>query len=178
MRHLSRSAMLLGIAALVLTGGGAFALASAVSSNTITVCVNHKTGALYKARRCATHDAKLSWNKQGARGKPGSALAYAHVLYDSGSGTASFDSSQTRGMGGATVTAEGGGGFCFGNLPFTPHNATASIDWPGAEEDTAQIQIVPGGTTLGCEPGESVRVETINIPTDTEEHVAFYITFN
>jgi len=178
MRHMSRSVMLVGIAALVLAGGGAYALASATSSHTITVCVQHSGGALYKAKKCAKHDAKLTWNKQGRRGPAGSALGYAHVLWDSGSSTASFDTTQTSGMGSATVAAQGLGGFCFANLPFTPHNATVTVEWPGAEEVNAQVAIVPGGTALGCSSGDPVRVETINTNTSTEVHAPFYITFN
>jgi len=55
---------------LVFVGGGAYALAGA-SGGTVTVCVNHKTGVLYKAKTCAAHDRKLSWNQQGAPGPRG-----------------------------------------------------------------------------------------------------------
>ncbi len=197
MGRFSKSAAAFGIAALLIVGGGANALASGGSK--ISVCVKHKGGTLYKAKKCAKHDKKLNWNSQGpqgaqgqqgaqgpqgaqgqagAKGAPGSALAYAHVLFSAG--IASFDLTQTAGMGSATVTAEGLGGFCFGNLPFIPHNATASIDWTNgaSEEVTAQISIVPGGTALSCPTGDPVRVETINANTSTEEHSAFYITFN
>lgn len=71
MGRLSRSAVLLVVAALVLTGGGAYALASSLSSRTITVCVTHKGGALYRAKSCKRHDKKLSWNKQGPAGATG-----------------------------------------------------------------------------------------------------------
>lgn len=71
MGRLSRSAVLLGVAVLVLTGGGAYALGSSLSGGTITVCVTHKGGALYKAKSCKKHDKKLSWNKQGRPGATG-----------------------------------------------------------------------------------------------------------
>jgi hypothetical protein len=67
---MTKSVAALGAAALVIAGGGAYALASA-SSSTITVCVSHKNGALYKAHKCRKHDKKLSWNKQGVPGQPG-----------------------------------------------------------------------------------------------------------
>jgi hypothetical protein len=70
MGSLSKSAATLGAAALLLAGGAAYALASS-SGGTITVCVKHKGGALYKAKRCAKHDKKLTWNKQGAPGETG-----------------------------------------------------------------------------------------------------------
>jgi len=48
-------------AALLVVGGGAYALASA-KSQTITVCVKHQGGIIYQAPRCAKHDKKLSWS--------------------------------------------------------------------------------------------------------------------
>ena len=71
MRGLSKSAAALAAVALLLAGGGTYALASSAAS-TITVCVKHKGGALYKAKKCAKHDGKLSWNKQGPAGNSGS----------------------------------------------------------------------------------------------------------
>jgi hypothetical protein len=60
--------MVAGSAALALiAAGGGYALAAS-SRNTITVCVRHRGGTLYEARRCAAHDAKLTWNKQGPPG--------------------------------------------------------------------------------------------------------------
>jgi hypothetical protein len=57
-------------AALLIAGGGGYALASS-SSDTITVCIKHQGGTLYKARKCAKHDTELSWNKLGPRGLQG-----------------------------------------------------------------------------------------------------------
>jgi hypothetical protein len=70
MGRLSKLAAALSAAALLVAGGGAYALASA-SGGTITVCVSHSRGALYKAKKCAKHDTKLSWNAQGPAGVPG-----------------------------------------------------------------------------------------------------------
>ena len=56
--------------ALLVAGGGAYALASS-GGGTITVCVSHKGGALYRAKKCAKHDKQLSWNKQGPQGATG-----------------------------------------------------------------------------------------------------------
>jgi hypothetical protein len=69
-RFFPRAATALGVAVLVIVGGGAYALASP-NGGTITVCINHKSGALYMARKCAKHDKKLSWNKQGLTGATG-----------------------------------------------------------------------------------------------------------
>jgi hypothetical protein len=53
----------------MLAAGGGYAIAS--SSGTITVCVSHKGGALYKASKCKKHDKKLSWNQAGPKGATG-----------------------------------------------------------------------------------------------------------
>jgi hypothetical protein len=70
MGRLSTSAMVLGAVALMLAGSGAYALASS-GGGTITVCVSHSRGTLYKARKCAKHDGTLSWNTQGPAGATG-----------------------------------------------------------------------------------------------------------
>jgi hypothetical protein len=70
MWSLSKSAATLGAGALLLGGGTAYALASSTGA-TITVCVKHDGGAFYKAKKCAKHDSRLSWNKQGSAGVTG-----------------------------------------------------------------------------------------------------------
>ncbi len=70
MGRLRRSALGLGAATLLIAGSGAYALAAS-GGETITVCVNHSSGTLYKARKCARHDTQLSWNKQGSPGATG-----------------------------------------------------------------------------------------------------------
>ncbi len=62
--------LILGIA---ITGG---ALAAS-GSNEISACVHHKGGGLYKARKCAKHDSRLTWNARGVRGKNGANGAVA-----------------------------------------------------------------------------------------------------
>src|SRR5579884_2106384 len=74
MRGLSRSAVALGVVGLVLAGGAAYALASSLGG-TITVCVSHRGGTLYKAGSCKKGDKSLSWSQQGPRGAQGPAGA-------------------------------------------------------------------------------------------------------
>jgi len=79
----------LGIAAV----GGAYAANGGGAA--IRVCVHHKGGALYKAKKCAKHDSALRWNVQGVQGPAGpqglpgaqsapgangTAVAFAHVF--------------------------------------------------------------------------------------------------
>jgi hypothetical protein len=68
--RLSKVAIAAGVVALLVVGGGAYALASS-KNVTLTVCVSHNGGTLYRARRCAKHDKQLSWNKQGPTGATG-----------------------------------------------------------------------------------------------------------
>jgi hypothetical protein len=175
-----------------LLAGGGYAIASG-STGTIKACVHRHGGGIYLGH-CARHDRKLSWNTVGPQGKPGpqgrpgqtgqpgpagSALAYAHVLWNGT--TASFDPAQTAGMGSATVTQRGSGAFCFANLPFTPHNATANVDFgsSAAVTDIAQVYIQSAGAPLiTCHTGEPAQVETINANTGAEQPASFYVTFN
>jgi hypothetical protein len=70
MGSVSKAAAALAAAALLIAGGSAYALATS-SGGTITVCVKHKGGTLYKAKRCAKADKQLSWNNQGPPGLRG-----------------------------------------------------------------------------------------------------------
>jgi hypothetical protein len=67
----ARRATALGVAALLIVGGGAYAFASSGRA-AITVCVTHHGGTLYRARKCAKHDTKLTWSRQGPPGATGS----------------------------------------------------------------------------------------------------------
>jgi Collagen triple helix repeat (20 copies) len=68
--QLSKVAIAVGVVALLVVGGGAYALASS-NNVTLTACVSHNDGTLYRAKRCAKHDKQLSWNKQGPTGATG-----------------------------------------------------------------------------------------------------------
>jgi hypothetical protein len=66
----SKLAAGLGTTALLIAVAGAYALASS-GGGTITVCVSHKGGSLYRAKKCSKSDRKLSWAKQGQPGPTG-----------------------------------------------------------------------------------------------------------
>ena len=70
MGRLSKYASVLGVVALVIAAGGAYAVASS-RGGAITVCVSHNGGALYRSSRCAAQDTRLSWNRQGPAGPRG-----------------------------------------------------------------------------------------------------------
>ena len=94
-RFFPRAATALGVAALLIVGGGAYALASS-NGGTIRVCVNHKSGSLYKAGKCAKHDQKLSWNKLGPQGPAGATGATGGQGPQGPSGAAAVASVTTR----------------------------------------------------------------------------------
>jgi hypothetical protein len=77
MGRISTSAGAIGVAALLLAGGGGYALASS-NGGIIRVCVSHQGGTLYKAKNCAKGDKKLSWNKVGPRGSRGATGPRGH----------------------------------------------------------------------------------------------------
>jgi hypothetical protein len=70
MGRVSKSAVVVGVASVLLVAGGAYAFASS-GGGKITVCVKHADGVLYKAKRCAAHDTKLRWSQRGRRGATG-----------------------------------------------------------------------------------------------------------
>lgn len=157
LRALTAVATALAILAVVAVGG---AHAAAGGEGTITICVHHRGGGLYRSRgRCARHDFKLNWNAagregpagsqgsqgpagaqgpQGQPGPPGSALAWAQVGAD---GTA-FVSGGTSHI---TVTHPSTGVYC---VAVTPN--------PGFE-----APVVANGTS----PGEIVDVTPIEYAT-------------
>ena len=111
MGRVSRSALVLGIAASVVAAGGAYALASSLAAGQITVCVRHKGGTLYKAKKCVKHDKKLSWNKHGRRGATGATGATGPQggQGPQGPGAHSFAMTLTNGTGKTAVVAVGNG---------------------------------------------------------------------
>jgi hypothetical protein len=69
MKGRTTGGLALGVIAIVIAAaGGAYA---ADSGGTITVCVSHSGGNLYKANACKKSDKKLSWNLTGPQGPPG-----------------------------------------------------------------------------------------------------------
>lgn len=115
--------------------------------------------------------------KEGPPGKNGTAIAYAHVIWNGT--TASFAPSQSFGMGSATVTKRATSAFCFANLPFTAKNVQVTADYGhfATEEPHMQVQIVSSSEeTFDCPAGETVEVATAG--KTGWEPMSFYVTFN
>jgi Collagen triple helix repeat (20 copies) len=68
--RLTRSMAAAVAGAVLAASGGAYAMVTA-SSPTITVCVRHNGGALYRAHTCARRDPRLTWNTTGPQGPKG-----------------------------------------------------------------------------------------------------------
>jgi hypothetical protein len=59
------------VCAIAIAAATGVAYAAASSHGTISVCLRHSGGTLYKAKKCAKHDKKLTWNQQGPSGSQG-----------------------------------------------------------------------------------------------------------
>ncbi|HEY1519402.1 MAG TPA: hypothetical protein VGL78_00280 [Solirubrobacteraceae bacterium] len=65
----SAPAITVGVIAVAAVAGAAYG--ATTSGGTISVCARRSGGALYKAKKCAKHDKKLTWNQQGPSGPQG-----------------------------------------------------------------------------------------------------------
>jgi hypothetical protein len=113
--------------------------------------VSHTGGTLYKAKKCAKHDTRLSWNKVGPQGPPGANGApggsiWAGVRPD---GTVYASSSS---WGSNTVTHLGMGRYCVSQPAF----------WATPEYNTGGDPVVAsslGGSTA-CPSGQLFLQDT------------------
>jgi hypothetical protein len=67
----SAPATVLGMIAVILAAGSGAYAATTSGGGTISACVRHDGGTLYRAHNCARHDQKLSWNASGPQGATG-----------------------------------------------------------------------------------------------------------
>ena len=132
-RRLAALATIVGVLALLAAGGG-YAIASGGGTS---ACAQRT-----HSNKCASGNAKAVPASAATR-PPATPGAYAHVLYNPATNTATMN--LEHGMGTATVRVDGDGGFCFENLPFTPRNATATVDFANdtSVNDIAHVAISP-----------------------------------
>ncbi len=89
----------------------------------------------------ASHKAKLP-----LLGGPGTILGYAHINPDG-----SFDAANSWKVKASNVTSTSAGWYCFTGLKFTPHGASATIDYSGPKNgDVAVAQVVVPMTSNFC----------------------------
>lgn len=126
MGRLSRSAAAVGVAILLITGGSAYALAASSSAGKIAVCVRHAGGALYKTKKCARHDKKLTWNVT-ATGPAGGALSGSYPDPSLASGVITDANVKPGSLTGASINAS-----TLGKVPAASTADTATTaDAPG-----------------------------------------------
>jgi hypothetical protein len=149
---------MVGVVALLLVGGGAYALASSTQA-TITVCVKHSGGALYQAKKCAKHDSRLSWNKQGPAGATGRTGATGAIGPQGPKGDTG-----PQGPGATTFAMTLPSGTAFGDIATLPNgmlleagcSSTPRVD-VGVERSTTQAGLQASGTWSndGAAPSET-----------------------
>lgn len=170
--------------ALVLSmSGGAFAASHYLISSTKQISpkvikkLKGKAGPPGKTGATGAPGKEGPVGKEGSPGKDGTAIAYAHVIWNGS--TASFATSQSFGMGSATVTHRATSAFCFAGLPFIAKNVQVTADYGNfvTEEPHVQVQIVAANEkTFDCETGETVEVATAG--KTGWAPMSFYVTFN
>jgi hypothetical protein len=118
-----------GVMAAMLASAGAALAATAVSAAvpvTGVACVT-KSGQL----RLTTSSGKCGSGQKAvtilAKGGPGTAQGYAHILPVTGA----FDASHSYNVKAANVVSNRAGFTCFRGLSFTPHNAAVTLDYNG-----------------------------------------------
>lgn len=115
---------------------------------------------------------------KGEAGAPGAALGYAHVVVKSAAAT--IDPSRSLNVVQANVTHPATGVFCFSGLPFTPHNAIASLDAAATVEPLiASVGLPPDEAVLAiCGSTVQAVVATLNLNKKSNEDASFYVVFN
>jgi hypothetical protein len=153
------------VIALVLAASGASFAAGKDSSGVIAACEQHSTGVLYMAKRCRSHDTRVTWGVAGPRGAagergqsgrtgPAGATGPAGPAGTAGATGATGAQGNTGSPGPATGPA---GGSLAGSYPnptigtavitnnnLAPHSVTSNDFDPGAD--------VPDATDLGGLP--------------------------
>jgi hypothetical protein len=153
-------ALALGTVALVVgAAGGAYATSG---SGSITVCIHHNGGGLYKAHKCAKHDRKLSWNVQGPTGPRGTQGPQGNAGPPGpATGTASSGLTQ-RGV--FNLEALEGAGDFFG----------ASISFPLELASAPKPVVVPAG---GPNPDPAHCPGTVDAPSAAPGYLCLYDAF-
>jgi hypothetical protein len=107
----------------------------------------------------------------------GSVLGYAHVNLD---GT--VDLSHSKNIAGPNVTEPKPGFFCFKNLSFTPHSATANVDWLTTHNGTTdEVGVTVGktGAASACGASSGARMAVVITANGSAgEQRGFYVSVN
>lgn len=158
------------VALVVAASGGAYAAVKG-SGPTITVCVHHQGGGLYRAHKCARHDRRLSWNvtgpagARGPRGVRGAPGPFAATLPSGKTLTGDyFTSSET----GSTFDDTQSFAFPLASEPSVHFVGISAADPPQCAGTVANPQAAPGNLCVYAALGgiSASAVEIINPETD------------
>ncbi len=116
-----------GVIAAMLASAGAAVAATAVSSAPVTgkACVT-ASGQLRLTSKTGTCASGQKATTVLAKGGPGTALGYAHILPGG-----AFDASRSYNVKASNVVSNRVGFTCFRGLGFTPHNGAVTLDYNG-----------------------------------------------
>jgi hypothetical protein len=113
---------------------------------------------------------------KGDKGDAGTAVAYARVNADG-----SLDLTRSKGLTAANVERRSTSAYCFHDLPFTVHNAVATVEYDGGagtDQEMVQVALAGAGYTSDCNAVPNTVVEVAGYTADNYGAVPFYIVFN
>ena len=167
-----------GVMAAMLVSAGAAVAATAVSAAPVTgkACTT-KSGQLRLTTAAGTCASGQKAMTVLAKGGPGTALGYAHILPGG-----AFDASRSYNVKAANVVSNRAGFTCFRGLGFTPHNAAVTLDYNGLfngqlPQATLMMPTVPSECGLTSAQAE-VFTGLVTPGTNTPgAKLGFYIVF-
>ena len=140
-----RNALVLGAVTLVFGAAGG-AWAASTGGRTITVCVHHSGGALYKASKCKQQDKHLTWNLQGPQGKPGNNATINGVA----AGGALSGTYPNPSLAGGSVGPAAISGIPAGRIDSSSSSVAANTDtYPCFPVPPTNLGFLSGGMTTG-----------------------------
>jgi hypothetical protein len=167
MRASSRTGAALAAALALVVAGGGYAF-GASQGGTITVCVHHHGGGLYRASKCAKHDKKLSWSSQGVPGAQGPAGSKGA---DGTPGTPA-----APGPAGPLTTIAPSGSTQKGEIAVTAY-ADQAAEYAGSQALTFPLQLSAAPTVVQV-PYQTTNVNcpgTVAAPTAQPGYLCIYV---
>lgn len=167
-----------GVLAAMLASAGAAVAATAASPAPVTgkACAT-KSGQLRLTTAAGTCGSGQKAMTVLAKGGPGTALGYAHILKGG-----VFDASRSYNVKAANVVSNRAGFTCFRGLGFTPHNAAITLDYNGllnGQIPTATLMLPADPSFCGLTSAQAeVFTGLITPATNTPgAKLGFYIVF-
>ena len=136
-----------------------------------------------KEKRQVTRIAKGQANKRISKRAPGLAVASAQsagsanpVAFAQVAADGTVSTTNSKALAQANLVNSGPiiGYYCFGNLPFVPRGANATVDWNGGGVDT--IALIGLGGNPNCPAGTELFVDTRHTDTTGSTPSGFFLT--